>query len=89
MDETWQFLKQFGVNPLFFGGSSYNPAPAPPAPTDAETQAAAEEAAAKERADLKKKKRPTLLTGLGGVTSDANLYKPQLTSSQGGNSTLG
>ena len=73
----------------FFRSPSYTPPPAEPAPTEENTAAAAEEAAAREREKLKKKKRPTMLTGAYGVPGEASVYKPQLTGSVGGKSTLG
>jgi hypothetical protein len=75
----------------FFRTSGYTPPPAEPPPTEEneETRRAAEEAAAKEKELLKKKRRPTLLTGAAGVTGEPSLYKPQLTGSQTGKTTLG
>jgi hypothetical protein len=75
----------------FLRSSRYTPPPAEPSPTEENEEAkrAAEEAAAKERELMKRNRRPTMLTGAGGVAGQPSLYTPQLTGAQAGKKTLG
>lgn len=57
---------------------SYSLPPEPVAPTAEETRAQAEAAAQLEKENLKKKRRPTLLTGYGGVASAGNMMQSTL-----------
>ena len=75
------------LTPWYFHRTAYSMPPAPIAPTEenAASQAAAEAAAQKEKENLKKNRRPTLLTSYSGVSG-----KPSLSSaSLSGNAKLG
>ncbi len=73
------------LEPCFFRRVKMSPPPEVEAPDSEAMKLAAEEAAQREKEELKKKRRPTLLTGYGGATGEAG----QMTSLIGGNTKLG
>lgn len=69
----------------YFRTVRMSPPPEVQAPTDEALKLQAEEAAQREKDELKKKRRPTLLTGYGGAQGEAG----QMVSLMGGNTKLG
>jgi hypothetical protein len=68
------------LTPWFFRRTTFSVPPVAMAPTEdnPETQAQAEAAAQKERENIKKRRRPTLLTGVSGVQGEPALSSATL-----------